>query len=146
MTTSIHKSALVAYTPAEMFALVSDIESYADFLPWCRSASVVWREGDELKACLEMAKGSLQKSFTTHNRQQADKMIEIRLVDGPFKRLEGYWRFDPLGDKACKVSLDLEFEFANRMLSMMIGPVFSQIANTLVDAFQQRAVQVYGKR
>jgi ribosome-associated toxin RatA of RatAB toxin-antitoxin module len=146
MTTSIHKSALVAYSPAEMFALVSDVESYADFLPWCRSARVVWREGDELKACLEMAKGSLQKSFTTHNRQQADKMIEIRLVDGPFKRLEGYWRFDPLGDKACKVSLDLEFEFANRMLSMMIGPVFSQIANTLVDAFQQRAVQVYGKR
>lgn len=146
MTTSIHKSALVAYSPAEMFALVSDVESYADFLPWCRSSRVVWREGDELKACLEMAKGSLQKSFTTHNRQQADKMIEIRLVDGPFKRLEGYWRFDPLGDKACKVSLDLEFEFANRMLSMMIGPVFSQIANTLVDAFQQRAVQVYGKR
>lgn len=146
MTTSIHKSALVAYSPAEMFALVSDVESYADFLPWCRSAHVVWREGDELKACLEMAKGSLQKSFTTYNRQQADKMIEIRLVDGPFKRLEGYWRFDPLGDKACKVSLDLEFEFANRMLSMMIGPVFSQIANTLVDAFQQRAVQVYGKR
>ena len=146
MTTSIHKSALVAYTPAEMFTLVSDIESYPTFLPWCRSAQVLWREGDELKACVEMAKGSVQKSFTTHNRQQTDKMIEMRLVEGPFKRLEGYWRFDPLGDKACKVSLDLEFEFANRMLSIMIGPVFSQIANSLVDAFQQRAVQVYGKR
>lgn len=146
MTTSIHKSALVAYTPAEMFALVSDIESYPTFLPWCRSAKVLWHEGDELKACVEMAKGSVQKSFTTHNRQQTDKMIEMRLVEGPFKRLEGYWRFDPLGDKACKVSLDLEFEFANRMLSIMIGPVFSQIANSLVDAFQQRAVQVYGKR
>lgn len=146
MTTSIHKSALVAYTPAEMFTLVSDIESYPTFLPWCRSAKVLWREGDELKACVEMAKGSVQKSFTTHNRQQTDKMIEMRLVEGPFKRLEGYWRFDPLGDKACKVSLDLEFEFANRMLSIMIGPVFSQIANSLVDAFQQRAVQVYGKR
>ena len=146
MTTSIHKSALVAYTPAEMFALVSDIETYPQFLPWCSSASILWREGDELKACIEMAKGTLQKSFTTRNRQQADKMIEMRLVDGPFKRLEGYWRFDPLGDRACKVSLDLEFEFATRVLSLMIGPVFSQIANTLVDAFQQRAVQVYGKR
>ena len=146
MTTSIHKSALVAYTPAEMFTLVSDIESYPTFLPWCHSAKVLWREGDELKACVEMAKGSVQKSFTTHNRQQTDKMIEMRLVEGPFKRLEGYWRFDPLGDKACKVSLDLEFEFANRVLSIMIGPVFSQIANSLVDAFQQRAVQVYGKR
>lgn len=146
MTTSIHKSALVAYTPAEMFALVSDIEAYPQFLPWCTTARVLWRDGDELKASIEMAKGSLQKSFTTHNRQQSDKMIEMRLVDGPFKRLEGYWRFDPLGDRACKVSLDLEFEFATRMLSLMIGPMFSQIANTLVDAFQQRAVQIYGKR
>jgi len=146
MTTSIHKSALVAYTPAEMFALVTDVNSYAEFLPWCRSARVLWQEGDELKASIEMAKGSLHKSFTTHNRYQRDKMVEIRLVEGPFKRLEGYWRFDPLGDKACKISLDMEFEFANRMLSMMIGPMFSQIANTLVDAFQQRAVQIYGKR
>ncbi|MFN2309161.1 MAG: type II toxin-antitoxin system RatA family toxin [Gammaproteobacteria bacterium] len=146
MTTSIHKSALVAYTPAEMFALVRDIESYADFLPWCRSARILWCEGDEVDACIEMAKGSLHKTFTTRNRHQPDKMIEMRLVEGPFKRLEGFWRFDPLGEAACKVSLDLEFEFANRMLSLMIGPVFSQIANTLVDAFQQRAVQVYGKR
>jgi len=146
MTTSINKSALVAYTPAEMFALVSDIESYPGFLPWCRSARVIWREGDELKACIEMAKGSVQKAFTTHNRQQPNKMIEIRLVEGPFKQLEGFWRFDPLGEQACKVSLDMEFEFANRMLDMLIGPIFSQIANTLVDSFQQRAVDVYGKR
>ena len=146
MTTSINKSALVAYTPAEMFALVNDIESYPGFLPWCRSARVIWREGDELKACIEMAKGSVQKAFTTHNRQQPNKMIEIRLVEGPFKQLEGFWRFDPLGEQACKVSLDMEFEFANRMLDMLIGPIFSQIANTLVDSFQQRAVDVYGKR
>ena len=64
---------------------------------------VVWAEGDEVKACLDIAKGSLHKSFTTHNRQQRNKMIEMRLVEGPFERLEGYWRFDPLGDKACKV-------------------------------------------
>lgn len=146
MTTSIQKSALVAYTPAEMFALVSDIDAYPEFLPWCRTAEVIWRGEEELKARIEMAKGSLHKSFITHNRHQQDKMIDIRLVEGPFQRLEGYWRFDPLGDSGCKVSLDLEFEFANRMLSMMIGPVFSQIANTLVDAFQQRAVVVYGKR
>lgn len=146
MTTSIHKSALVAYTPAEMFALVSDVETYPQFLPWCSTARVLWRGEDELKACIEMSKGSLQKSFTTHNRHQQNKMIEMRLIEGPFKRLEGFWRFDPLGDRACKVSLDLEFEFASRMLDLMVGPVFSQIANTLVDAFQQRAVHVYGKR
>ena len=146
MKTSIHKSALVPYTPAEMFALVNDVASYPKFLPWCRGSGILWQGEDELKACIDMAKGSMHRSFTTHNRYQADKMIEIRLVEGPFQRLDGYWRFDPLGETACKVTLDLEFEFASRMLSMVVGPVFSQIANTLVDAFQQRAVQVYGKR
>ncbi len=146
MKTSIHKSALVPYTPAEMFALVNDVASYPKFLPWCRGSAILWQGEDELKACIDMAKGSMHRSFTTHNRYQTDKMIEIRLVEGPFQRLDGYWRFDALGETACKVTLDLEFEFASRMLSMVVGPVFSQIANTLVDAFQQRAVQVYGKR
>jgi ribosome-associated toxin RatA of RatAB toxin-antitoxin module len=145
--TSINKSSLVLYTPAEMFALVSDIDSYQDFLPWCSDSRVLERGHDEMKATVEIKKGSLHRAFTTHNRHQKDKMIEIRLLDGPFKRLEGYWRFDPLGDgEACKVSLDLEFEFSNRMIGMVVGPIFSQIANTLVDAFHERAVQVYGKR
>jgi ribosome-associated toxin RatA of RatAB toxin-antitoxin module len=73
-------------------------------------------------------------------------MIEIRLVEGPFKRLQGFWRFDPLGDSGCKVSLDIEFEFASRMLSLVVGPVFNQIANSLVDSFQKRALEVYGRR
>ncbi|BAZ94073.1 ubiquinone-binding protein [Thiohalobacter sp. COW1] len=147
MTTSIQRSALVPYTPAEMFALVSDIDTYADFLPWCSASRVLERpDEDQLKARVEISKGGLHKAFTTHNRHQQDKCIEMRLVEGPFKRLEGFWQFDPMGETACKVSLDLEFEFANRMLSMMVGPVFNQIANTLVDAFHERARQVYGKR
>ncbi|WJW76449.1 type II toxin-antitoxin system RatA family toxin [Thiohalobacter sp. IOR34] len=146
MPTSIRRSALVPYTPEEMFALVSDIESYPRFLPWCRSARVLERKDDEVRATIEIAKGSLHKAFTTLNREQPGKMIEMRLVEGPFRRLEGFWRFDPLGEAACKVSLDLEFDFENRMLAMVIGPVFSQIADSLVDAFHQRAVEVYGKR
>lgn len=147
MTTSISRSALVAYSPAEMFALVSDIDSYADFLPWCSGSRVLKRDADEVRASIDISKGSLHKSFTTLNRVQRNKMIEMRLVEGPFRRLEGFWRFDPLGEgEACKVSLDLEFEFASRMLGMVVGPVFSQIANSLVDAFHERAVQVYGKR
>lgn len=145
--TAIKKSALVMYSPAEMFALVSDIDAYSDFLPWCSESRVLERGQDEMKATIEIRKGSLHKSFTTHNRHQKDKMIEIRLLDGPFKHLEGFWRFERLGDgDACKVLLDLEFEFSNRMLGMMVGPIFSQIANSLVDAFHDRARQVYGKR
>jgi len=144
--TSISKSALVPYTPAQMFALVDDIEAYPAFLPWCRGARVLSRTDDEVKATIELSKGGVEKAFTTCNRNQKDKMIEMRLVEGPFKHLEGFWRFDALGDEGCKVSFDLEFEFASRMLGMVVGPVFSQIANSLVDSFHKRAVEVYGKR
>ncbi len=142
--TTIRKSALVPYTPAQMFALVDDIEAYPEFLPWCKSARVLSRTEDEVRATLELSKGGVEKAFTTCNRLQKNKMIEMRLVEGPFRRLEGFWRFEPLGDAGCKVSLDLEFEFSSRMLGMVVGPVFSQVANSLVDSFQKRAVDVYG--
>lgn len=144
--TTIKKFALVPYTPAEMFKLVDDIESYPAFLPWCRSTRVISRDEDLVRATIELSKGGVEKAFTTANRNQKNKMIEIRLVDGPFKRLDGFWRFDALGEDGCKISLDLEFEFASRMLGMVVGPVFNQVANSLVDAFQKRARDVYGAR
>ncbi len=134
------------YSPAEMFALVDDIDAYPEFLPGCRRTQVLSRSADEVRATIELSKGGVEKAFTTCNRIQRNKMIEVRLVEGPFKRLNGFWRFDPLGEQACKVSLDLEFEFASRVLSMVVGPVFHQIANSLVDSFLKRAVEVYGKR
>jgi ribosome-associated toxin RatA of RatAB toxin-antitoxin module len=143
---NIHRSALVPYTPAEMYALVSDIEAYPQFLPWCTQAKVLSEQGDEVRATLELSRGGIHKSFTTSNRQQQNKMIEIRLLEGPFRHLEGFWRFDPLQEVGCKVALDLDFEFAGKLISLAFGPVFNQIANSLVDAFHQRAVEVYGRR
>lgn len=143
--TTVSKNALVRYSAAEMYALVNDIESYPQFLPWCRSARLLSRQPDEVRATLELARGGIQKSFTTLNRMQPNKMIEIRLIDGPFRHLNGFWRFDDLAEQASKVSLDMDFEFAP-LLDMVLGPVFHPIANSLVDAFHQRAVAVYGKR
>lgn len=143
--TTISKNALVHYSAAEMYALVNDIESYSQFLPWCRSSRVLSRQPDEVRATLELARGGIQKSFTTLNRMQANKMIEIRLVVGPFRHLNGFWRFESLSEQASKVSLDMDFEFAP-LLDLVLGPVFHPIANSLVDAFHQRAVSVYGKR
>lgn len=143
--TTISKNALVPYSATEMFDLVNDIESYERFLPWCRSSEVLSQSEDEVRATIEIAHGSLHKSFTTCNRLQTNKMIEMRLEQGPFKHLEGFWRFDVLGERACKVSLDLDFEFSNKLIGMAMGPIFSQIANNLVDAFSKRAVEVYGK-
>jgi ribosome-associated toxin RatA of RatAB toxin-antitoxin module len=143
---TVKKSALVLYSAAEMYALVDDIEAYPQFLPWCRSTQILSRSEDEVRATIEMVKGGVHKSFTTSNRMQKHKMIDIRLLEGPFKRLEGYWRFEPLRASASKVSLDMEFEFSSHLLRMVVEPVFKQIANSLVDAFCKRAVDLYGKR
>lgn len=142
--TTMTKSALVSYSAAQMYDLVNDIDAYPRFLPWCRATEVLYRDDDEVRASIEIAKGRINKSFTTRNRLQANKMIEIKLIEGPFKRLEGYWRFQPLRDDACKITLDVDFEFSNAILRMAIGPVFSQIVDSLVDAFCQRATEVYG--
>jgi ribosome-associated toxin RatA of RatAB toxin-antitoxin module len=141
----INRSALVPYSSEQMYRLVDNIAQYPQFLPWCRSTVEHERDGDQVKASIEIAKGAVNKRFTTINRLQANKMIEMCLVDGPFKHLQGFWRFDELAVGKCKVSLDLDFEFANKILSLAVGPIFNQVANTLVDSFVERARSVYGK-
>lgn len=141
---SISRTALVPYSAEAMFDLVDDVDRYKEFLPWCSHSEVLERDSDHVKGRVVIAKGGLEKGFTTMNRRQYGKMIEIRLIEGPFKRLDGYWRFQRLDESASKVVLDLEFEFANRLVSMAFGRVFTQVANRLVDAFVTRAEQVYG--
>ena len=142
----IDRSALVPYTAKEMFALVSDIEAYPDFLPWCTQASVLSHRHDEVRASVSFSVGGMSRSFATRNYLQVNKMIEMQLVEGPFSSLHGCWQFDSLGDAGCKIALHLEYDFSSRMLGMVVGPVFNQISNTMVDSFQHRAVEVYGER
>lgn len=143
----IIRSALVHYSPAEMYQLVNDVGDYASFLPWCRSSEVKSASATEMIASVEIAKGVLNKTFTTQNQLQKNYRIELQLVDGPFKKLSGYWQFDKLRtENACKVSLELDFEFDNAMMSIAAKPIFTQIANSLVDSFCKRAVEVYGER
>lgn len=145
--TTLNRSALVPYSPAEMFALVDDIESYPKFLPWCRATEIHSRDTDEVYATIEIARGAIHKSFTTHNRMQKNKIIEMRLIKGPFHHLEGFWRFDPIGEnEGCRVSLAMEFEFSNRLISLAFGPIFSEITASLVDSFCNRAKDCYGQR
>ena len=143
---SISKSALVGHSASDMYQLVDDIEAYPEFLPWCRSATVHSRDEDEVRASIEISHGALHKSFTTCNRLQRDKMIEMQLVEGPFRHLHGFWRFSSLGEAACKVSFDLEFEFSSRVVAMVAEPIFGQITSSLVDAFCRRADKLYGGR
>lgn len=142
----ISKSALLPYSASEMFALVTDIASYPEFLPWCGAARIITQEGEQLTASIDIAYKGVNKSFTTRNLMQRNKLLEMRLVDGPFKHLQGYWCFQALDEVSSKVNLDLEFEFSNPLVGMLIGPVFEHIANTLVESFHQRAVELYGPR
>lgn len=143
-STRIQRSARVPFSAARMFDLVADVESYPRFLPWCRDARVVRRTQHEVEATLEIAKGPLRKSFTTCNTMCPDRRIDLRLVQGPFRHLQGHWVFEDLGDAGAKVSLELEFEIGGALLRRTLGPVFGEIANTLVDAFCRRARSVYG--
>lgn len=140
----IKKSALVPYSSAQMYALVDDIDAYADFLPWCSRSRVIARNADSVEGELTISYGQLNKRFVTRNINTPKTHIEMQLVEGPFKHLNGKWAFQQLGDDGCKVSLDLSFAFSNKLLDMTVGPVFSQIANSLVDAFTERAGQIYG--
>ncbi len=143
---TINRNALLPYSAAEMFALVDDIDAYQEFLPWCKSSRVLSRDEDLVRGAIELSKGGIEKSFTTANRIQKNKMIEVRLEEGPFHHLEGFWQFDALDEQASKISLLLEFEFSSKLLGLTIGPVFNQVANTMMDAFVKRAADVYGKR
>ncbi len=142
---TIHREETVSHSAEQMYALVNDIESYPEFLTWCSSTEVLSRDEDEIHATITVAKAGVHKSFTTLNRLQKNKMIEIRLVHGPFKHLEGFWLFEESEDgSVCHVTVDLEFEFAGGLLDFAFGPVFQQVAASFVETFCQRARDIYG--
>lgn len=141
--TVVKRAREVPFSCQQMYELVDDIERYHEFLPYFSRGVVHHRDADEVQATLEVTAAGMNKSFTTRNRLQVNKMIEIRLVEGPFSHLEGFWRFDPTASGSM-ISFDLEFEFSGRMLSMLLGPVFEQVTDKMVDAFCDRAHALHG--
>lgn len=141
--TTINRSALVAYTPRQMFELVNNIEEYPRFLPWCRESHILHRDEKSIEATLDIVWSGFHKSFTTRNILHPFGKMEIVLVKGPFRHLEGDWSFAAVGE-GCRVNLDLEFELAGHMFDVIFQPIFHHIANSLVEAFCKRAVEVYG--
>ncbi|MEI6320904.1 MAG: type II toxin-antitoxin system RatA family toxin [Pseudomonadota bacterium] len=142
----VEKSVLVQYTPEQMFRLVDRVEDYPAFLPWCGGSSVSDRSGARLRATVMIDYHRVRQSFTTENTRVEPESIDVKLVDGPFRQLDGSWRFKALGQEACKIEFRLHYEFASRILEKLLSPVFNHIANTFVDAFVKRAEQVYGKQ
>lgn len=134
------------YTPDQMFDLVNDVEAYPDFLPWCKGSRIISKNEDVVCASLDIAKGGIHHEFSTRNSLDHGSSIRIELIDGPFRHLEGHWQFMPIGDnEGCRVQLDMDFEFSTRLLDLALGPVFTQISGSLVEAFCKRAQEIYGK-
>lgn len=145
MTKIIECSALVPYTPQQMFDLVNDVESYPDYMSGCAAAQVLERGDNWVTARLELAKAGLHQNFTTRNQLQAPARITMDLVSGPFKHFKGLWRFDGMNN-GCQVQFRLEYEFANFLLGLAAGKLMSQLVNEQVDAVCHRAQVLYGKR
>lgn len=142
----VAQAVLVPYTAREMFELVDRVEDYPAFLPWCGGSEVHQRDEEITAATIYIHYMQIRQHFSTENRKRAPEEMQLRLMSGPFRRLHGHWRFRTLGQAACKVEFYLQYEFSSRLLEKALGPLFSQITRTLVDAFVRRAGQVYGER
>jgi len=146
---TVHKSVLIWFSAEEMFALVTDVSSYPEFLPWCDKTRIVSQDATGMVAEIGMALGGFHKSFTTRNLHSQGRQVKLSLIDGPFKQLDGTWDFYPLDQegssemqRACRVELTLHYSFES-MFGALVGPLFDKIAATLIDAFVQRAEKVY---
>ncbi|MCE4535876.1 type II toxin-antitoxin system RatA family toxin [Pelomonas sp. P7] len=149
----VKKSVLLWHTPREMYELVTAVERYPEFLPWCSQVDVLEREGETVTARLHLAYAGVRHAFTTRNRNEDGRGVRMELVDGPFSHLDGVWQFLPLNKPgstaeatACKIAFDLSYAFSSSALEAVVSPVFDRIANTFVDSFVQRAEALYGSR
>ena len=145
---TVHKSVLIWYSPLEMYSLVTDVNHYPQFLPWCDHANVVSEDAQGMTAEVGISFAGVRQTFVTRNLHTEPSRVDMQLVKGPFSKLDGQWNFHTLGDgtqRACKVELLLNYGFDNVTLGKLVGPVFDKIAASLVDAFVKRAQQVYGE-
>jgi len=140
---TISRSALVMHSVDEMYQLINDILSYPKFIPDCSDSKIINQDENSVTASLLVSKGGLKKWFTTKNTLVSNEQVQLQLVDGPFKQLTGCWNLQPLSDEACKISLELEYEFSSKVFDLAFGKVFNHLTNNMVQAFTQRAKEVY---
>ena len=140
----VNRSVLLEYSAPQMFELVDRVEEYPKFMPWCSHTELKYRDSERTIATLHVDFKAVKSHFTTRNSKRAPHHMEIALVDGPFRRLDGAWQFMALDEHACKVDFSLHYEFSSKLFERIIGPVFSHITGSFVDAFVKRARHVYG--
>ena len=130
------------YSSKVLYAVVNNVAAYPEFLPWCGDVQIHAESRDSMEASILMKKGKINHWFSTKNTMIENHRIEMALIDGPFRSLHGIWEFEMLSEDSSKIKLDLEFEFSSGLTAVLIGPVFNQIANTMVDSFCSRAREI----
>lgn len=140
----VNRSALVPFSADQMFRLVEDVERYPEFLPWCADATLHSREGNVVVGSVLMSKGALKRRFKTRNVLTPGERMTLELIDGPFRTLDGEWVFEAIEDAGSKVSLNIQFDFDQPITERLLGRFFEDICNSLVRAFTDRAMDIYG--
>jgi ribosome-associated toxin RatA of RatAB toxin-antitoxin module len=141
---ALERSALVPFSAERMFALVNDVRRYPEFVPWCAGAEVLEETDALIEASLRLKRGGVEHRFTTRNTLTPFTAMRLELVDGPFITFTGDWTFKALGEDACKIGLTLTFQYRGRLATAALGALLSSSADTLVEAFCQRAKALYG--
>ena len=139
----IERSALVAHSAMDMYRLVADVPAYPQFLSWCTATMVHEQDSEMQKASLTVVVAGIRQHFTTMNALHSGERVEMRLLEGPFKNLQGEWCFVQLGEDGCKISLELNFEMHRGAMATLFGKGFGKVANRLVEDFCKRAEKVY---
>jgi len=139
----ISRTALVPYSAEQMYQLVNDVKSYPQFLPGCSGSRILDQSANQMMAAVDVSKAGISKTFTTRNILVSNQSIIMQLVDGPFRKLMGGWKFTPIGDDACRIEFQLDFEFTNKLIELAFGRVFKELAGNMVQAFTVRAKEVY---
>ena len=143
----VRRNALVPHTAAQMYAIVNDIESYPQFLPWCAAATVRDRTPTAVTGTLELARAGVKVHVSSVNHMVPDRRIDMVQAGGPLKSLKGSWNFVPIEkegvERGCRVELEVHFEFRNAALTLLFGPLFEHTWDSLVEAFVKRARAVY---
>lgn len=140
----VEKSVLIERTAALMFDLVDRVEEYPKFLPWCGGTELIGRSATHTEARIHINYHGIKAHFATSNDKEPPRWMNIHLTEGPFRHMDGGWKFTPLGETACKVEFRLHYEFSSKLLEKALGPVFHRIADTFVDSFVKRAEQIHG--
>ncbi|MDU0810836.1 MAG: type II toxin-antitoxin system RatA family toxin [Burkholderia sp.] len=141
----IKKIVLIHHSIEQMFDLVSNVNDYPNFLPWCSSVEILDQEDMSIEVKININFKGIKHNFATRNTLQYPTQIDMKFVNGPFRKFSGNWCFTPISHNSCKITFFLHYEFLNFLLEKIFGTVFSHIINTLVESFIKRADQQYGK-